>query len=166
MAAVGDAPRLEQGGASLRPTPAAEEGPSHAAPPRASPAAAALLESARSQLADGNVTAARRDIRAALAGRASRREAAEGQTLLAECALVSGDGAAAARAYLGVARRYADLPAGQNALFAAARLRAEAGSREEAVELFRRYLERYPSGRFAADARRRLTAMGTGEQGP
>lgn len=48
--------------------------------------------------------------------------------------------------------------AGETALFAAARLELSRGRAEAARARFDRYLERYPSGRFADDARRHTRA--------
>jgi ferric-dicitrate binding protein FerR (iron transport regulator) len=127
---------------------------------RAEPAAAAgagdWLRSARARLADQDVGRARADIDRALAASPSRAEAAEAQSLAAECALVEGDAQGAARLYLAVAERYRDLPAGANALFGAARLEADHGSGETAHRHLLRYLERYPDGPLAAEARARL----------
>jgi hypothetical protein len=114
------------------------------------------LARARSRLAQGNVPGARALIREALGANPSRVERAEAETLLAECALVSGDRARAAQRYLAVAESYARLSAGENALFAAARLERDLGRNARAAELFDLYLTRYPNGRFRADAQLRL----------
>lgn len=114
------------------------------------------LGRARSRLAGGDVSGARALIRDALAAEPSRVERAEAETLLAECALVAGDRARAARRYLSVAESYRRLSAGENALFAAARLERELGNAARATELFELYLARYPSGRFRSDAELRL----------
>jgi TolA-binding protein len=98
-------------------------------------------------------------VRAALRGNLSRRGRAEAATLLAECALIAGDRGTAARRYLEVASRYPDLAAAENALFAAARLRAESGKRAGARALFERYIRKYPKGRFAPEVTRRLRAL-------
>ena len=76
--------------------------------------------------------------------------------LRAECALVAGDAAGASAAYLHVARSFARLPAGENALFAAARIERERGASAQAARILEQYLERYPDGRFAKEARNRL----------
>jgi hypothetical protein len=79
-------------------------------------------------------------------------------SLRAEAHLMAGQRAAAVRSYLQVARRFAGSAAGENALFAAARLEAERGA-PRAPALLSRYLERYPQGRFVRDARSRMRAL-------
>ncbi len=142
-----------------RPRVAAARSPT---PPTAAARArdhAAILIRARRALAGGDVAAAKAAISTVLADSPRRGEQAEAHTLRAECALVSGDPELAARGYLTVAKRYADLAAGDNALFAAARLAANAGRNSDADKLLRRYLERYPAGRFTREAKRRLDAI-------
>jgi hypothetical protein len=150
--------------AAPAPLPAAEAPPASAPgaaeppspePPAARPvavAAAPLLEDARRVLARGDAPAARRLVARALDARPSRAERAEADTLLAEVTLVEGDRAGATRRYTKVAERYADLPAGENALYAAAGLAARSGRLDEARALAERYLARYPRGRFRTDA--------------
>lgn len=121
--------------------------------------AAALLAQARRLLARGEVAAARRNIASALRANPSAQEVAEASTLRAECALVSGDSEGAAKGYEEVAERHAGSAAGENALFAAGRLAATQGKRVQAAEIFRRYLARYPKGRFTQEARARLAAL-------
>jgi hypothetical protein len=124
------------------------------APARAG--AAELIEQARVQLGNKQVGSARATIDSALALSPEARLRAEALTLRAECALVDGDHAAAIEAYLRVARAFAELPAGENALFAAARLEADRERSAAAAQLLERYLERYPHGRFEREARARL----------
>lgn len=119
------------------------------------------LASARAHLAGRRLSKARQAVAAALDTRPARRDEAEARTLLAECAQAEGDHAEAARLYRMVAERYADLPAGENALFAAARAEARAGRAAEAHALHRTYLERYPAGRFAAEVDKQLQRSGT-----
>lgn len=128
----------------------------------ATPAAdgAALLAQARSQLARHQIAQARKSLDAALAVTRDPQQRAEAMSLRAECALVGGDLTAAVEAYLRVARAYANLPAGQNALFAAARLESERGRSAAAAGLLERYLARYPRGRFVKEARTRLRELG------
>jgi ferric-dicitrate binding protein FerR (iron transport regulator) len=121
--------------------------------------AAAWLARARAHVASGAVADAERDITAALGAQPSPSEAAEASTLRAECAMVSGDPGRAADLYADVSRRYGDLPAGETALFAAARVQVNAGNRRAAAELLRAYLARYPQGRFRAEAVARLRAL-------
>jgi TolA-binding protein len=125
-------------------------------PPRARPAV--LLAAARRSLARREVARARRQALRALASRPDRAEQAEGKTLLAECALVSGKRAQAVRDYLAIARRFPSLPAGENALFAAARLEAQLGQKREGRQHLEQYRRRYPQGRFADEVAGRLKA--------
>ncbi len=120
---------------------------------------AALLASARSHLAAKSVAAAREDIQRALDAEPSRREQAEAYSLIAECALVSGEPAKASRLYLQVTDNYRGLSAAENALFAAARIEANAGNAAAAKKHLERYLERYPDGRFRSEAERRLSEI-------
>ena len=122
------------------------------ATPRPARPAGALLDDARRMLARSDGAGARRLVARALDAEPSRSERAEAETLLAEATLVDGDRAGAAERYARVAERYADLPAGENALYAAASLAARAGRSDEARALAERYLARYPHGRFAHDA--------------
>jgi hypothetical protein len=127
--------------------------------PAARPDPAALIERARTQLGGKQVGAARATIDAALGLAPEPRLRAEALTLRAECALVDGDPALAIEAYLRVARAFAELPAGENALFAAARLEADRQRSAAAAQLLERYLERYPHGRFEREARARLRTL-------
>ena len=115
-------------------------------------AAGPLLEDARGRLARGDAAGARRLVARALDAEPGRAERAEAETLLAEAMLVEGDRAGAAERYARVFERYGDLPAGENALYAAASAAARAGRSDEALALAERYLQRYPRGRFRADA--------------
>jgi ferric-dicitrate binding protein FerR (iron transport regulator) len=124
--------------------------------------AGAWLTRARRALARGDVGEAREAARGALAATPSHEEAAEARTLLAACAQIAGDPAGAIRLYLDVAHRYRELRAGETALFAAARLEVSRGRTDRARALLHRYLQAYPSGSFADDARTRLRALGEG----
>jgi len=98
--------------------------------------------------------------------RLSAAERAEALSLRADCALVEGDLAAAASGYLQVAERFARLPAGENALFAAGRLEAERGAHAAARKLLARYLEQYPHGRFVKEASARLRSLPSSDRVP
>jgi hypothetical protein len=136
------------------PPPASHRAP--AAPSRPAPSADEWLGRARAHLAARRIHEARRAVTAALDARPAPRAEAEARTLLAECAQAEGSHAEAARLYRVVAERHRDLPAGENALFAAARAEARAGQASEARALYRTYLERYPAGRFAGEVEKRL----------
>lgn len=116
------------------------------------------LTDARRKLAAGDVEGARDDVHEALDVAKSKRVRAEAHTLLADCELVDGDPEQAAEMYGQVADRYRDLPAGENALFAAGRAWARAGRPADAERAFRTYLERYPRGKFRKEAEGRLSA--------
>jgi hypothetical protein len=118
--------------------------------------AAALLGEARAQLGARQVARAQQQIDAALALSPKRSLRAEAMSLRAECALVEGDLGGAVDAYLHVAQEFAELPAGENALFAAARLELDRGHGMAAAHVLERYLARYPNGRFIKEATARL----------
>jgi TolA-binding protein len=139
--------------------PTAPEAGDEPAPPARSESASDLA-AARAALSSGDLASARRAAAAVLAGRPSREQAAEARTVLAEHAQATGDPPRAIRLYHEVARRYADLRAGETALFAAARLEANSDRPAAARDTLRLYLRRYPAGRFANDARRHLRALG------
>lgn len=120
------------------------------------PDVTALLARARALLAERRAGPALRAIRAAIAAARTRAQAAEARSLLAEHALVSGDPERAVDLYLAVGRTYRDLPAGDNAFFAAVRLRARRGPPSEARTLIEEYRSAYPDGRFHREAARRL----------
>ena len=93
---------------------------------------------------------------AALDASPTRTQTAEARTILAECAQSAGRLDEALRKYEAIASRFTELPAGETALIAAARLEAKRGRGKQARALFERYLARYPAGRFADDAKRAL----------
>lgn len=119
----------------------------------------AELSRARGLLAARDIPGARASIRKVLRATKKARYAAEARTLLAECALVSGDRPGAILLYLNVANRYRRMAAGQNALFAAARLEARSGQKSAARRHLELYLKRYPNGSFSAEATKRLERM-------
>ena len=129
---------------------------SSSGPPSSAADPADLLERARQQISERQLPEARRSLSRVLSLAISREQRAEARTLQAECALVAGEYAAARDQYLSVAGDFPTLPAGQTALFAAARSEAEHGQPARANELFQRYLARYPKGRFAREAVTRL----------
>lgn len=117
---------------------------------------AALLAEARARLARREPARARKLIGAALEQRPTASEAAEAETLLAECALVEGRTSAAISSYERVAQQETDPVAAENALFAAGRVAAEARDAARARPLLEKYLQRYPRGRFRREAEARL----------
>ena len=122
--------------------------------------ATALLDRARSEIAGRRVGDARRTLDSVLQHNLPPATHAEALSLRADCALVEGDKAAAAATYQRVAERFPALPAGENALFAAARLHGERGNGAMAAQLWSRYLKRYPGGRFVKEAKTRLRDLG------
>lgn len=139
--------------------PAPEPAPAEPVRKTHGPSAAHLLVLAREHIAAHDLAKADREIAQALAAHPSRAEQAEAATVRAERAQVAGDLDGAARRYIEAAAHYSDLPAGENALFAAARLEVKAKRNPRAIELLREYLRRYPSGRFRAEAQTRLDSL-------
>lgn len=119
----------------------------------------AVLREVREHLAARRLDQARTllDQTAALPGTAKER--ADAMSLRADTALLAGDLDAAITSYLQTARRFRELAAGENALFAAARLEAERDRKAASAKLLERYLARYPHGRFVEEARSRLSAL-------
>ena len=144
-------------------TRAAPDRPSRPARPSTrrdagAPSAAQLLAEARARFAARDYPAAERAAQGALASAPSRPQAAEAHTLLADIAQAGGDLALAVTRYTGVAAKFAELPAAESALYAAARVELRRARRAEARALLTQYLDRYPSGRYAGDVRRQLTS--------
>lgn len=115
----------------------------------------AQLERARQALGQREIARAEKLVGQVMGAPLSAKQRAEAMTLQAECALVAGDQRAAEAAYARVARRFAALPAGENAAFAAARISADRSSDRGLV----RYLARYPHGRFVKEANARLREL-------
>jgi TolA-binding protein len=142
-------PRLEAGASWTLPEPL---------PAVAKPSVQRLLAQARAAFTRLDHAGAERYADAALDAGPSRAQAAEARTILAECALAAGRLDDALNRYEAIAARFGDLLAGETALFSAARLEARRGHTDAARALFERYLDRYPTGRFADDARRHTLA--------
>jgi hypothetical protein len=138
-------------------TPAA----SPAAPPTpglsADVAAGARLARARRALARGDAAEARRAVEPVF--RASREVAAEARAIHAESYLVEGRHADAIEGYEIVVHDFPGTPQAESALYAVAQLESEHGSRAAARATLRRYLDRYPRGRFAKEAAERLAGL-------
>jgi hypothetical protein len=90
---------------------------------------------------------------------ASARDDAEARMFLAEVAHANGELDLAVERYLDVATRFGDLPAGESALYAAARIELRRSRAAAARALLTRYLARYPAGRYADDVRRELATL-------
>jgi ferric-dicitrate binding protein FerR (iron transport regulator) len=158
-----------------RPAPASQPVPAAAAasqPPAGAPApgssaraatgaathtAAERLAQARHELAAGRTARARALLRPLLDG--PRQVAAEAGSLMAESYLVAHDLAEAIRRYRVVARDCDGTPQAESALYAVGQLEGERGDREASARALRRYLARYPKGRFVAEARARLVQL-------
>ncbi|HET6335197.1 MAG TPA: FecR domain-containing protein [Polyangiales bacterium] len=117
------------------------------------------LDQARLALAQRNLARARELVSNVLGEDLQARQRAEALSLRAESALVAGDLSEAAAAYRLVAQKFANLPAGENALFASARIDAERLSGTRAQAGLMRYLLRYPKGRFVKEATTRLREL-------
>jgi ferric-dicitrate binding protein FerR (iron transport regulator) len=154
-------PPIELGpGERFSVAPDAAPAPAPARASRPAKSAAEWLGEARAQLAAQHVASARHAIDAALSLAPERALHAEALSLRADCALIEGDLGGAVEAYLRVARAFAALPAGQNALFAAARIESDRGHSAVAAQLLERYLAAYPQGHFVREARARLQELG------
>jgi ferric-dicitrate binding protein FerR (iron transport regulator) len=117
------------------------------------------IERARKALAAGRSGRARELLRAVSRASLDGRQRAEVGSLLAECARLDGDHAEAARAYGEVADRHPDTLAGETALFTKARAEIDARRTDAARSSLKRYLERYPNGRFRKEAQRYLASL-------
>jgi hypothetical protein len=135
--------------------PQRTEPPTHAA----AASAADLLAQARAQLAARDYAAAERTATGVLAITAWRHEESEARVLLADVAQASGALELAATRYLAVATSFADLPAAESALYAAARVELRRARKAPARALLERYLALYPAGRYTDDARRELASL-------
>jgi tetratricopeptide (TPR) repeat protein len=152
-------PRLAAGeawpGSAVAPEPR-----SHAPASRAEGDAGQELRRARALLAQRKFAESQRAVGRALRAGPDREQRAEALSLTAENALMTGDEPRAQRLYSQVAERYRELDAGDNALFAAARIAQRRGQIEQSRALLQRYVIRYPGGRFRVDADRRLGDLG------
>jgi TolA-binding protein len=130
--------------------------------PRRAPvrSAQAWLGEARSLLAGGDVAGARAAVKQALAARPPRAVRADAEALIAESHLRAGELDVAVRHFTAVAERYRDLATGEAALFAAARYQARLGRGADARRLLETYLQRYPQGSLATQARTQLRNLG------
>ncbi|MFN0245363.1 MAG: hypothetical protein ACKV2T_00560 [Kofleriaceae bacterium] len=120
---------------------------------------AELLRRARGQFAAKQYPDAERTIAAALSRSLARRDEIAARVLLADIAQGAGNLDLATTRYTEVATKFADAPAGESALYAAARIELRRSRTVEATALLSRYLARYPEGRFASDVRRQLAAI-------
>lgn len=144
-------------GETYRPSEGVRAHVSHVAP-RQVVGTAELLRQAHRALAQGEPATARGLIERAQQSATKRSERAEAGTLSAECSMLEQKPVEAQRAYLAVAERYGALPAGENALFAAAQL-SQPSDLAQARGLLESYLARYPRGRFVEEARARLRKL-------
>ena len=141
------------------PAAAPSVAPAHAATTTTAGSIRLTLDRARARLADGDAAGARELIRHALTGHPTTAERAQAQIFVAESYLVESDGERALAAYVVVARDFPRAPEGEAAAFAAAQLWSERGQHAEAETALRGYLDRYPDGQFAREARDRLAEL-------
>ncbi|HEX6239403.1 MAG TPA: hypothetical protein VFZ61_00865, partial [Polyangiales bacterium] len=120
--------------------------------------AAVWLREAREALARGDSQATRNLVSSAESSSPTRAERAEAGTLRAEAAMLDRDRSGALAHYRDVGSRYADLPAGDNAAFAAAQLAARVDPSHER-ELLESYLTRFPNGRFRDEVKQRIARL-------
>lgn len=120
------------------------------------PSVALLLDQAREAFTARDYARADQFAGSALEASPSRAQEAEARMIMAECAHARGRLDDALARYEAIAAQFADLSTGEMALFSAARLQASRGDADAARVLFHRYLDRFPSGRFAVDAEREL----------
>jgi hypothetical protein len=116
------------------------------------------LATAHAAYAQGDFARAEKFAASALASKPTVAQAAEAETVIADCRQATGAHGDAMRRYQTIATSYPGLAAGETASFAAARLAARTNP-TEARSLYERYLARYPQGRFALDARRALEGV-------
>lgn len=120
---------------------------------------ALVLSRVRKTMAQGQIEDARALLGSLNEGELSRAQRAESATLRAELSLLEQKPGRALEQYEELGRRFRDLPAGENAAFAAAQLAARhAPAREQA--LLEAYLSRYPKGRFVDEVTAKLRAKG------
>lgn len=120
---------------------------------------ARLLGEAREFLVTGDTTRARERIAAALAAKPSFRERARAALLTADAFLVERERGQALAAYQRTATLFASTPEGESAAFMSAELLSEQRLRPEARAAFESYLARHPNGRFAREARDKLSTL-------
>lgn len=118
-----------------------------------------VLALARSRLAAGDVSAARRALERLHGLNASVTQRAEADTLKAESFQVEGKLARAIALYQDVARNYRSIGAGDNAAYAAAQLTFMRGDHDAAAKMFKGYLRDRPQGRFREEALRALVEI-------
>jgi hypothetical protein len=122
----------------------------------ARPSAVTLLAQAHDAFTARDYARAEKLADAALDASPTHAQTAEARTIAAECSHARGALDEALARYQTIASHFADLPAGETALFSAARLEASRGRTDSARALFQRYLDQFSSGRFALDAKREL----------
>jgi len=120
------------------------------------PSVERLLSSARTALAGGDTHRARECVAGALAARPRARQRAIAELLSADTLLVESRYAAALAAYRRTMDAFGKYPEGETAAFALAQLLSERGPQEQARKALRRYLARYPAGRFAEEVEKKL----------
>jgi hypothetical protein len=112
---------------------------------------------ARRALTEGNADQARALLVPLYRG--PRNIAVEARAIAAESYLVEGRYGDAIESYGVVVQDFQGTAQAESALYAIAQLQIESSRRDEAVQTLRRYLSRYPNGRFVKEARERLNKL-------
>jgi hypothetical protein len=128
-----------------------------AAPARASEDLSATLERARRALGRGDGASTRAILAPVHHG--PRELVAEARLLEAESFLVERRYRDAIERYRRVLSAFGDTAHAESALYAIAQLEVDSGSPDAAERALHRYLDRYPRGRFAGEARARLASL-------
>jgi TolA-binding protein len=133
----------------------------HARPPAEAPSEGpsvdSLLAEARILLATGDTSLARERIATALQAHPTPRQQASAALLTANSLLAERRYGEALLGFRRTANLFGSQPEGELAIFALAQLQSEQGLKREVQTTYRQYLERYPSGRFVDEVRRKLT---------
>jgi hypothetical protein len=118
-----------------------------------------LLGRAQKQFATKAYAKAKATLAEVLRRAPARSDEVTARVLLADIAQAEGKLDEAVAKYTAVANAFVDAPAGESALYAAARLEVRRARAPQAVALLEKYLARYPKGRYVVDVRRELETL-------